>query len=75
MVKRRPIHKAVVLHERTLESSDYRLLIADSWSLIAGHGSLLFGAVFEEIFQFGHEFLDVFEVHVDTGETNVGDFV
>jgi hypothetical protein len=33
------------------------------------------GAVFEEVFEFGHEFLDVFEIHVDAGETDVGDFV
>ena len=33
------------------------------------------GAIFEEVFQFGHEFLDVFEIHVDAGETDVGDFV
>jgi hypothetical protein len=33
------------------------------------------GAVSQKVFEFGHEFLDVLEVHVDTGETDVGDFV
>jgi hypothetical protein len=32
-------------------------------------------AIFQEIFQFGHELLDVFEIHVDTGEADVSDFV
>jgi hypothetical protein len=39
-------------------------------------GSLFFdGAVFEEIFEFGHEFLDVFEIHIDTGEADVSDLI
>src|SRR5437899_4793251 len=38
---------------------------------------LFFGqdTVFQEIFQFGHEFLDVLKVHVNAGEADVGDFV
>ena len=36
---------------------------------------LLDHAVFQEIFEFGHELLDVFEIHVDAGEADVGDLI
>jgi hypothetical protein len=36
---------------------------------------LRFGSGFEQIFKFSHEFLDVFEVEIDGGEPDIGDFV
>ena len=33
------------------------------------------GAILKEAFEFGHEFLDVFEIEIDRGEADVGDFV
>src|SRR6266852_5944267 len=38
-------------------------------------GLFFYGAVLEQVFQLGHEFLHVLEVHIDAGETHVGDFV
>ncbi len=36
---------------------------------------LRFGRGFQQVFEFGHEFLDVFEVEIDGGKPYIGDFV
>ena len=37
--------------------------------------SFFHGAVLEEILEFGHEFLDILEIHIDTGEADVSDLI
>jgi hypothetical protein len=39
------------------------------------NGASLLYAILQEILQFAHELLDVFEIHVHARESHVGDFV
>jgi hypothetical protein len=54
--------------------------IARTWGaaclrLGKARSSFFHGAVFEEILEFGHEFLDILEIHIDTGEADVSDLI
>src|SRR5258708_15056961 len=55
-----------------------KLIILQNWgaAVLRPYTARLFlCAVLQQIFQLAHEFLDVFEIHVDAGEAHVGDFI